>query len=525
MEVIILGLEVLLEPTVLAYLLIGVVSGLIIGSLPGINENICFAIFLPFAFAMEAMHALALMIGIYCSAAVGGAIPAIMVKVPGTASALLTAVDGHAMARAGETGRALSIAVYSSVFGGIASALVLIFFAPPLSSLALRFGFVENFALCALGLASVVGLVSASVIKGLIAVVLGLLVAMIGFSPQTGFPRFTFDVVELYAGVPFIPLLIGLFGISATLDLIEGIVRDHRKKAAPTKLPQITGSLLLSASDARRLLPTWLKSATIGNIVGVLPGAGMLMAIYLAYDQAYRRFQKKFAGHSGEAEWGKGAPEGIASPECANNAVVASSMVPLLSLGIPGNSVSALFIGVFMIHGMAPGPLLFIQNADVAWAVILAFLVANIVMLPLALAVLRTLSRAVYSVPKELLVPAILLLCLTGSYSDGNSAFNMWVTLAAGFSGYALSKVGIPHAPLILALVLGPRLESTLGNSLSASGGDLFIFVDPVNHPISLALLTLAALFILLPMMRGISGRVRSRAPAAQALEGRDSRR
>lgn len=523
MEAMLSGLEVLLEPSVIAFLLIGVVSGLIIGSLPGLNENITFAIFIPFAFAMEPMHALSFMVGVYCAASTGGAIPAVMVKVPGTASALITAVDGHAMARSGAAGRALAIANYSSVFGGFASALVLVFFAPPLSSLALNFGYVENFALCMLGLASVVGLVSSGVIKGLISITIGLLVATIGFSPQTGYPRFTFEMAELYGGVPFVPLLIGLFGVSATLDLIEGIVRDRRAGTASMKLPRIHGSTMLSASDARRLLPTWLRSSAVGNLVGVLPGAGMIMAIYIAYDQAYRHFMKKLAGRPGEAEWGKGAPEGIAAPEAANNAVVASSMVPLLSLGIPGNSVSALFIGVFVIHGMAPGPLLFIQHPDIAWGVILAFLVANIVMLPIVVTLTRTLARIVYSVPTEYLVPAILLLCLTGSYSDGNSAFNMVVTLAAGFSGYALGKVGIPHAPLILALILGPRLESTLGNSLRASGGDLFIFIDPVNHPISLALLSVAALFILMPLLRVLLGRIRARSEGTHSLESRDS--
>lgn len=432
MHTILLGFSTLFDPTVIAFLLIGISAGLVIGSIPGLNENIAFAVFLPFSFAMSSTHALSLMIGVYCATAVGGAIPAIMLKVPGTASSVLTAIDGNAMAKRGHPNRAVGIAICSSVFGGITSSIVLLFFAPILAQFALKFGYVENFALCFLGLASVVGMMDKNIMKGLFSAIFGLLIATVGLSLDSGFARFTFHNSNLYDGVPFVSIMIGLFGIAAALELAEEVFTSKQTQTHVEDTPKLKGSLLPGKATIKRLLPTWCYSSAIGNIVGVLPGAGMIMAIYLAYNQAASRFKRKFSGQKGEAEWGEGTPEGIAAPESANNAVVASSMVPLLSLGIPGNSVSALFIGALMIHGMAPGPLLFMSHANIAWMIICAFLVANLVMGPIALFVVRYISGLVYNIPKTILVPCITLLCLSGAYADGNSMFNIYCTILAG---------------------------------------------------------------------------------------------
>ncbi len=502
MDAIALGLETLMEPTVLAFLMAGVFFGLVVGSIPGLNDNIALAIFIPFSFSLSPTYALALMIGLYCSTAVGGSIPAVMVKVPGTASAMLTGIDGNAMARQGMAGKAIGLAISSSVFGGIASALVLLMFAPPLAKFALRFGYVENFSLGVLGLASVVGLLGANIYKGLLSATVGLLIATVGFSIKTGYPRFTMDMANLYEGMPFIPLLVGLFGITPMLEMAEEIVRERRLGNRPSALPRISDAIVPSWQLVKRLLPTWVRCASIGNVIGVIPGAGMLMAIFLAYERTSRVYKRKFEGRPGEAKWGEGAPEGIAAPESANNAVVASSMVPLLSLGIPGNSVSALFIGALMIQGMMPGPLLFIQHPNIAWMIILSFLVANIFMGPMALALVRTLSSVVYRIPKEVLAPTIGLLCLSGAYSDGNAMFNVWVALGFGSLGYAFNKLSIPHAPLILALVLGRQIENNLSNSLGISYGDWSIFIDPVNHPISFGLIVAATAFVVLPIIK-----------------------
>jgi putative tricarboxylic transport membrane protein len=511
MEAVLSGFEILMRPEVLAFLLIGIVAGLIVGSIPGLNDNIAFAIFIPFSFSMAPTFALALMVGLYCSTAIGGSIPAIMVKVPGTASAIMTTIDGNAMAQKGMPGKAIGIAITSSVVGGFSSALVLVFLAPPLAKFALRFGYVENFALGLLGLASVVGLLGGNVIKGLIAAAVGLLVATVGLSLETGFPRFTFGVANLYEGVPFLPLLVGLFGVTAVLELSEEWVRERRAGRRAEALPRITDRLILDSAMVKRLIPTWVSCSVIGNIIGVIPGAGMLMAIFLGYERTSRVYKRKYEGRPGEAKWGEGAPEGIAAPEAANNAVVASSMVPLLSLGIPGNSVSALFIAALMIHGMMPGPLLFIEHSDIAWMIILAFVLANLVMGPIALGLVKTLTGMVYRLSKELLIPTIGLLCLSGAYSDENAIFSIWVALIAGVVGYAFRKMSIPHAPIILALVLGRQIEDNFSNSLIMSQGDWSVFVDPVNHPISLALVVGAAFFMLGPVFSWVRQWVRKR--------------
>lgn len=506
MDLILLGFQTLADPMVVLMLLLGVFAGMVVGSIPGINDNIAFAVFIPFSFTMPAEQALALMVGVYCAAAAGGAIPAIVIKVPGTASALLTAEDGSAMARSGRAGRALSIAITSSVVGGILSSIVLLFFAPSLAQVALRFGYVENFALAILGLSSVVGLLRGNVIKGCVAAVIGLLVATIGTSPVTGSWRFTFDNISLIEGVPFVPLLVGLFGIASMLDLKGDIARDRGTAEGSTALPVI-GSLRLSGTLLRRLAPVWASSSAVGNLIGMLPGAGMLMAIFLAYDQAERRFRRRFAGQAGEPEWGQGAPEGIAAPEAANSAVTASSMVPLLSLGIPGNSTSALFIGALALHGMVPGPLLFSQHANIAWMIIVAFFAANLVLWPVAWITLRTISRFIFSIRKEAMVGVIALLCLMGAYSDGLNIFNMWVALVAGIAAYAMRLASIPLGPAILGLVLGPQLESSLNNSLSISQGNWLIFFDPVNHPISAGMMAVSALLWIVPIVTGLRQR------------------
>lgn len=500
MDSILLGFQTLATPMVMFMLVLGLFAGMIVGSIPGINDNIAFAVFIPFSFAMPADQALALMVGVYCAAATGGAIPAIVIKVPGTASSLLTAEDGNAMARKGMAGRALGIAITSSVVGGIASSIVLLFFAPSLASVALRFGYVENFALAILGLSSVVGLLRGNVVKGAVSAILGLAVATVGFSPVTGFPRYTFGNVNMIEGIPFVPLLVGLFGVAALLDLMVDIFTDRKDNVPLTKLPVI-GSLLLPRALMRRLLPVWVSGATIGNVIGMLPGAGMLMAIFLSYDSAARRFRRKYEGKPDEPTWGDGAPEGIAAPESANNAVTASSMVPLLSLGIPGNSTSALFIGALALHGMVPGPLLFSQHGDIAWMIIVAFLAANILMWPVAVAVIRTVSKPIFSIPKEVLVGVIALLCFMGSYSDGANTFNMWVALGAGLAAFAMRLTKIPLGPFILGLVLGPQLESSLNNSLIISRGDWLVFIDPVSHPISAGMIFVSALLWIVPVI------------------------
>jgi len=480
----------LLHPSVFAFLFFGVTLGLVVGSLPGMNDTITLAVLIPVTFSMDPRHAFALLVGVYCSACYGGSIPAILLKIPGTASSVVTTIDGYPMAQRGEAGQALGISTTSSVFGGLMSSLILMFLAPVLASYALKFGPPEYFALSILGLSTVAGMSGNKMLKSLIVCAIGLMIATIGMSPQTGFPRFYFGNPYLLEGIPFVPMLIGLFGVTSVLEVAESIDSDLIDAVKDRAIPKIQ-KILPNRQMVKRLLPTWIKSAGIGNVIGVIPGAGMIMAIYFAYDQAVRSNKDK--------EFGTGVPEGIAAPEAANNAVVASSMVPLLSLGVPGNSTSALFLGALMIQGLRPGPSLFQNSPDIAYLIIVGFFVANLIMGPLGILLGKFLSRVIFSIPKAVLSGAIALLCVTGAFAVGNSVFNIWIMLLFGVVGYLFNKLDLPHAPLILAMILGSMMERGLYQSLTLSKGSLMIFF---TRPISLVMLIAAFLFAIAPLVK-----------------------
>ncbi|MEN2975612.1 tripartite tricarboxylate transporter permease [Tistrella bauzanensis] len=490
----------LAEPAVFGFLVFGVLIGLVVGAMPGLNDSITLAVLVPITFAMPGDYAFPLLVGIYCAACFGGSFPAILLKIPGTASSVVTAIDGNAMARKGLAGQALGIATYSSVFGGITSALVLLLCAPFLAEQALRFGPPEYFALALLGLSTVIGMATGNAVRSTIACALGLLIATIGFSPQSGYARFTFDEPWLYDGLPLVPMLIGLFGVASLLEMAEEAwlrrrgpgVAEARQAVASVRFRD----LLLPMSMIRRLLPVWVQSSAIGNVIGILPGAGMLMAIYMAYGRVARRFG---------AEAGQGLPEGVAAPEAANNAVVASSMVPLLSLGIPGNSTSALFLGALLIQGLRPGPSLFTDSPDIAYLIVVAFVVANILMFPLGLLMARAVPGMVARIPQGMLGAAVALLCIAGAYSVANSTFGVVVALGFGVAGYLLNKLNVPLSPLILGVVLEPVIERSLYQSLSLSGGEIWIFFQ---RPISGVLMVVAIAFVVWPL---VAGRLRRR--------------
>lgn len=486
---ILLGLQVLIQPESLLALLAGVVIGLIVGSLPGLNDSITMAVLIPITFGMEPQIAFCLLVGIYCASATGGSIPSILLKIPGTASATVTAFDGYPMSQKGKSGEALGISVTSSAFGGITSALILLFLSPFLARQALKFGPPEYFMLAVLGMSTVVGMAGNKIAKNLIAMSVGLLFSCIGMSPQTGLARFTFGNANLLEGISLVPMLIGLFGITSILELIETIgpgmteaIKENYEKVK-TKMPD--------KKMAKRLLPTWIQSSAIGNIIGIIPGAGMVMAIFMAYDQAVRTHPK--------LEFGTGVPEGIAAPEAANNAVVASSMVPLLSLGVPGNSTSALFLGALTIQGLRTGPSLFRDNPDMAYLIVLGFIVANIIMLPLSLFYCNFLATAVLKLKREILSGIVLILCVTGAFSVGNNPFNIVIIIFFGFVGYTFNKYKIPQSSLILASILGSMMESNWTQSMVFANGSLSVFV---TRPLSLVLLVLSAIFIFMPLIK-----------------------
>ena len=321
----------------------------------------------------------------------------------------------------------------------------------------------------------------------------GLLFSCVGMSPQTGLSRFTFGQVSLMDGISLIPMLIGLFGITSILEMIEGIKKsDVKKFAENVKENYIKVKVTLPDKKmAKRLLPIWVQSSVIGNIIGIIPGAGMIMAIFMAYDQASRRRP--------DLEFGTGVPEGIAAPEAANNAVVASSMVPLLSLGVPGNSTSSLFLGALTIQGLRTGPTLFRDTPDMAYMIILGFIAANIIMLPLSLFYCNFLATAVLRLKREILSGVVLTLCVTGAFAVSNNIFNIYIMVFFGFVGYVFNKYKIPQSPLILASILGSMMESNWTQSMVYANGSLSVFV---TRPLSLGLLILSVIFIAMPLMK-----------------------
>jgi putative tricarboxylic transport membrane protein len=477
-------------PDNILMLLGGVVIGLIVGALPGLSDSIAIAVLIPVTFGMEPQLAMCLLVGIYCSSCYGGSIPAILLKIPGTASSVVTAWDGYEMTKKGQSGLALGISTFSSVFGGISSSLVLLFLSPLLAREALRFGPPEYFMLALLGLSSVVGMASNDILRNLLILLLGLVFSCIGMSPQTGYTRFAFGVPNLMDGIPFVPMLIGLFGVTATFEVIENTPKNETIQQMKENYRRIR-SVLPDKALIKQLLPVWIRSSIIGNIIGIIPGAGMVMAVYLAYDQAVRvRPDLKF---------GTGLPEGIAAPEAANNAVVASSMVPLLSLGIPGNSTSALFLGALNIQGLRPGPSLFKNYPEVAFLVLAGFLIANIFMLPVGLLFCNFIASWVLRLRRDILSGIVLILCVTGSFAVNNSIFNITVMLVFGLVGYLLNKMGLPQSPLILAVILGPMMENNFIQSMAFAGGSFLVFV---TRPISCVLLIISVYFLLRPVIK-----------------------
>lgn len=487
MDGILLGFSELLSVPNLSMLLFGVVIGLVVGTLPGLNDNITIAVLIPVTFGMDPQQGLLLLVGVYCSACFGGSFPAILLRIPGTASAVVTTFDGYPMAQKGQAGRALGISTVSSVIGGVISGLALLALAPMLAEQALKFGPAEYFSLIILGFCTVFGMAYGNIVKTILAVFIGLFISMIGMSPQTGQARFTFDNMHLIDGIPLVTLMIGLFGIAAVFDMIvEPATHIERKQL------QKVGRILPDRKLFRRILPTALISGVTGTVVGILPGAGMIMAIFLAYDQTVRRLKNKVKN------FGQGAPEGVAAPEAANNAVVASSMIPLMSLGIPGNSVSALFVGALMIHGLQPGPALFRDAPEISYLLIAAFLFAYVYIFPLGLITAKFLTSTILRLPKEYLGAGIVVLCFTGAFAFKNSLFDFWIVIVFGLIGFICNKLRISFSALILAIVLGQLLEKSYHQSMVLSQGSLKIFVD---KPISLTLMVVSLLFVLWPLL------------------------
>ena len=462
----------------------GVVLGLFIGATPGLTISLGMVLLLPLTFALEPVTAFCLLLGLYSSGFTGGSISAILLNIPGTPSAAATCIDGHAMAKAGRGGEAIGVAVTSSFFGGMFSLVCLVLIAPTVAKFALKFGAPELFALVLLGLTLICSFGQKSMVKGIISGIIGLILMTVGLDSMDGTPRFTFGSVELQAGISFLPALIGLFAIP---QIINGIVSGVQ--VIPSYHGTVAG-VFPKIRNLLKLMKSMVLGAVIGTSVGAVPGAGGPIAVFLSYNYASRFSRKR-------DEFGKGSPEGVAAPESANNGVAGGALIPMLTLGIPGDPITAILLGALMIQGLTPGPLLFENNGQFVYSVFWAFMVANVLTLILTFATIKLWVR-ILQVPARILLPIITILCVLGSYSLRNTFFDTGVMLFFGLLGYLMNKFRFPVVPLLLAIVLGPALEEHLRMSLIISQGDYSIFF---TQPISLTFLIVAFFSFTLPVV------------------------
>lgn len=469
------------DPESLLATALGSMLGLIVGMIPGMTISTGIIVLLPLTFVLDPNFSIAMLLGLYVGGMMGGSFSAVLLNIPGTPSASATAMDGYPMSKRGEAGRALGIGITASFIGGMFSFLCLYFIAPLLADVALQFRSPDLFSLLFFGLTIICSFAARSLVKGLLSGLIGLLVVTIGQDPVMGTARFNFGSSDLTAGIHFLTAMIGLFAIPQLVENLVSMKKSGMVTAPQTKITKILPRL----DDLKAIrLPSAIGAVT-GAFLGILPGAGGPIAAFISYDYA-RRFSKK------AKEFGKGTPEGIAAPESANNAVTGGALIPMMTLGIPGDPVTAILIGALLIHGLAPGPLLFMERADFAYGVIFSFFWANIFNILIAFTLLRVLVK-VLATPKALLMPTIALLCVVGSYALRNNFSDVYVMFGFGLLGLAMRWLNMPVVPLLLALVLGAQIEEQLRVSLTASQGDWTVFV---TEPISLMFLILSVVSI-----------------------------
>jgi len=476
-----LGFDALMTPMALFAVFAGVVGGVVIGSLPGLTSTMGVALLIPLTFSMPPEAGLAMLGGIYLASTYSGSISAIILNIPGTPAAVATLLDGHPMSQRGETTRALALATFGSSIGGILSVFALLLIAPPLAEFSLRFGSPEYFLLAVFGITVIASLSAGAMTKGLIAGALGLMLSTIGSHPLTGELRFTFGQPSLYDGIPMVVSLIGLYSIPEVISMIS----DKKTVVPQADINGTRGPLSYLGEVFQQKLNV-LRSSLIGIIVGIIPGVGCSVGGFISYDAAKR-------GSKSREEFGNGSPEGVIASETANNAVTGGTLIPLLTLGIPGNPVTAVLLGGLMIHGLRPGADLFTLNADVTYGFILSLLVANVLFVPVGLLFARYCAKVIM-VPRRVLAPCILAFAVIGSYSIRSSVDDILIMLSVGAIGFGFNYFAVPRAPLVLGLVLGTLAEGELARSLALVRGDVGAFLlQLVTRPICIVLLLLGA--------------------------------
>ncbi|MGD8561468.1 MAG: tripartite tricarboxylate transporter permease [Desulfarculaceae bacterium] len=478
------ALTQLIQPLNIGLLILGVGLGIIIGIIPGLGAPLGIAIALPFTFYISPIQAFSLLLGIYSGAIYGGSVSAIMLGIPGTPPAAATLMDGYPMMKAGRGGEALTYSLVGSVIGGLFSTVCLMLIAPVLATFAMQFGPSEYFALGVFGIMVVGKVAGDNVFKGFIMGALGIFLTTFGIDPVNANMRFTFGSVDLYAGISFIPLLVGLFAVPEMMFKCEDLAqRVLPKSALNVKLPGVKALY--------RFKNVLLRSAIIGTIVGIIPAEGGAVGAFISYGEAKRCSKEP-------EKFGQGAPEGVLAPETANNATIGGALIPTLTLGVPGSAAAAILLGALMIHGFTPGPRLFSEAPDLMYSIFIGLFIINIIMLFLGMGAIGSAAKII-KVPDRIIIPVVLLLCFLGSYSIKNSMFGVWVMLWAGLFGYIMRKFGFPIIPCVLGFVLGPMIEVNFRQALTISDGNWLVFID---RPISLIIYGLILLtFVSQPLM------------------------
>ena len=479
-----IGFGAFSDPLVFIGLLVGAFLGYLIGAIPGLGPTLGVSLLIPFTYSVDPLVAVVTLVSLYAAAEYGGAISAILINSPGTAAAVATSWDGYPLTRQGKAGLALNVSIISSGIGIFISTILLFFTAVPLSEFALNFGPEAYFSLAVMGLSLVSIFSTGSLIKGGIAMMVGLGLATIGLDAQSGVPRFAFDP-EFFEGLPLVPALLGLFALSEVLCMIEQSNTPQHESS------KMSGIFVVPVKVYYNLKLTLLRSAFMGYVIGIIPGAGASIASFLSYGIA-KRFSKT------PEKFGHGSIEGISSSESANNAAVSGALAPLLALGIPGSPTTAIIIGALMIHGIQPGPLLFTMNPEVPFTIFASLWISVPIMVLVGLFGAKYWAK-VADVPRSILASIVACICLMGAYSSENSMFPVYITIAFGILGYVFRKADIPLAPIVLALVLGEMLETNFRRAVVISGGDYWVFFQ---KPLSLILLSVAIISFLIPFIK-----------------------
>ncbi|HCM28425.1 MAG TPA: Tat pathway signal protein [Treponema sp.] len=444
---------------------LGVFVGIIFGSIPGLTTTMAVALCLPLTFGMPPAIAMSLLMGLYIGGTSGGLISAILINIPGTPASVATCWDGHPMASRGEAGKALGAGVVFSFLGTLLSIVALVFIAPPLAEFALLFGPVEYFALALFALTMIGTLAGKQLAKGIVVGLLGLILAFVGMAPIDAFPRFTFGIHDLDGGFDILPALIGLFAVSEILSVAESDFA-LKKENVLTKFKM--KGFGFSVKEFLGQMYNMFRSALIGIGIGILPGIGAGTSNIVAYSVA--KSQDKHP-----EKYGTGCLDGVVASETSNNASIGGAMVPLLTLGVPGDTVTAMILGGLMIHGLTPGPLLFISNGVVVYGIFASLIIANFVMLIMEFFGIRVFAKLL-SVPKHILLPVIFALCVVGAYGLNNRVFDVWVVMLFGVIGYVLNKLKFPTSPMILGIILGPMAETGFRRGMQMNEGNFWLF-------------------------------------------------